>query len=48
VAAYDGSDEIGYKTWADGKENIMPEVTYVYDDNASKEKYFRRKTVMFH
>lgn len=34
---------IGYKTWADGKENIMPEVTYVYDDNASKEKIFREK-----
>lgn len=34
---------IGYKTWADGKENIMPEVTYVYDDNASKEKVFQEK-----
>ncbi|RKE88326.1 glycosyl hydrolase 115 family protein [Epilithonimonas arachidiradicis] len=34
---------IGYKTWADGKENIMPEVTYVYDDNAAKEKVFREK-----
>ncbi|NPA08345.1 MAG: glycosyhydrolase [Chlorobi bacterium] len=34
---------IGYKTWADGKENIMPEVTYVYDDNASKEKIFQEK-----
>ncbi|MFC5871933.1 Glycosyl hydrolase family 67 N-terminus [Chryseobacterium arachidis] len=35
--------KIGYKTWADGKENIMPEVTYVYDDNASKEKVFQEK-----
>lgn len=35
--------KIGYKTWADRKENIMPEVTYVYDDNASKEKVFQEK-----
>jgi hypothetical protein len=34
---------IGYKTWADGKENIMPEITYVYDDNAAKEKVFQEK-----
>lgn len=32
---------IGYKSWNDSKENIMPEVTYVYDDNASKEKVFQ-------
>jgi hypothetical protein len=34
---------IGYKSWNDSKENIMPEVTYVYDDNASKEKVFQEK-----
>lgn len=34
---------IGYKTWNDTKENIMPEVTYVYDDNASREKMFQEK-----
>jgi hypothetical protein len=32
--------KIGYKAWFDGKVNVMPEVTYVYDDNASKEKVF--------
>ncbi|MDQ0594317.1 hypothetical protein QFZ37_002686 [Chryseobacterium ginsenosidimutans] len=34
---------IGYKNWNDTKENIMPEVTYVYDDNASKNKMFQEK-----
>ncbi|GEN77205.1 glycosyl hydrolase 115 family protein [Chryseobacterium hagamense] len=34
---------IGYKTWADGKENIMPEVTYVSDAEVPKEKVFREK-----
>ena len=35
--------KIGYKAWFDGKVNVMPEVTYVYDDNASKEKVFKEK-----
>ncbi len=35
--------KIGYKTWADGKQNVMPEVTYIYDDNASKDRVFQEK-----
>ncbi|WP_295230756.1 glycosyl hydrolase 115 family protein [uncultured Chryseobacterium sp.] len=34
---------IGYKTWADGKENIMPEVTYVSEADIPKEKVFQEK-----
>ncbi|WP_294287069.1 glycosyl hydrolase 115 family protein [uncultured Chryseobacterium sp.] len=34
---------IGYKTWADGKENIMPEVTYVSEADIPKEKIFQEK-----
>ncbi|WP_294307276.1 glycosyl hydrolase 115 family protein [uncultured Chryseobacterium sp.] len=34
---------IGYKTWADGKENIMPEVTYVSEVDIPKEKVFQEK-----
>jgi hypothetical protein len=35
--------KIGYKSWADGKENIMPEVTYVSEANVPKEKVFKEK-----
>ena len=35
--------KIGYKSWADGKENIMPEVTYVSEADVSKEKVFQEK-----
>jgi len=35
--------KIGYKSWADGKENIMPEVTYVSEANVPKEKVFPEK-----
>lgn len=35
--------KIGYKAWFDGKENIMPEVTYVSEANAPKEKVFQEK-----
>lgn len=34
---------IGYKSWADGKENIMPEVTYISDAEVPKEKIFQEK-----
>ncbi|WP_223598824.1 glycosyl hydrolase 115 family protein [Chryseobacterium sp. GVT01B] len=34
---------IGYKSWADGKENIMPEVTYISESEALKEKVFQEK-----
>ncbi|KAA0129564.1 glycosyhydrolase [Chryseobacterium sp. SN22] len=34
---------IGYKTWADGKENIMPEVTYISEADIPKEKAFQEK-----
>lgn len=34
---------IGYKSWADGKENIMPEVTYISDAEVPKEKVFQEK-----
>ncbi|MFS4428444.1 glycosyl hydrolase 115 family protein [Chryseobacterium sp. S90] len=34
---------IGYKSWADGKENIMPEVTYISETEAPKEKVFQEK-----
>ncbi|CEJ68958.1 hypothetical protein BN1195_01250 [Chryseobacterium oranimense G311] len=34
---------IGYKSWADGKENIMPEVTYISEAEAPKEKIFQEK-----
>lgn len=34
---------IGYKTWADGKENIMPEVTYISETDVPKEKVFQEK-----
>lgn len=34
---------IGYKTWADGKENIMPEVTYISEADVPKEKIFQEK-----
>ncbi len=34
---------IGYKSWADGKENIMPEVIYVSDAEVSKENVFQEK-----
>ncbi|AZB32180.1 glycosyl hydrolase 115 family protein [Chryseobacterium bernardetii] len=34
---------IGYKSWADGKENIMPDVTYISDAEVSKEKIFQEK-----
>jgi len=34
---------IGYKTWADGKENIMPKVTYISEADVPKEKVFREK-----
>jgi hypothetical protein len=34
---------IGYKTWADGKENIMPEVTYISGAEVPKEKVFQEK-----
>jgi hypothetical protein len=34
---------IGYKTWADGKENIMPEVTYISEEDVPKEKVFQEK-----
>lgn len=35
--------KIGYKAWFDGKENIMPEVTYVSEANVPKEKVFQEK-----
>lgn len=35
--------KIGYKAWFDGKENIMPEVTYVSETNVPKEKLFQEK-----
>ncbi|KQR94338.1 glycosyhydrolase [Chryseobacterium sp. Leaf180] len=35
--------KIGYKSWADGKENIMPEVTYVSEANVPKNKVFQEK-----
>lgn len=38
-----GQMRIGYKTWADGKENIMPEVTYVSEADVPKEKIFQEK-----
>ncbi|UWX61465.1 glycosyl hydrolase 115 family protein [Chryseobacterium oranimense] len=34
---------IGYKSWADGKENIMPEVTYISKGDVPKEKMFQEK-----
>lgn len=34
---------IGYKSWADRKENIMPEVTYISDAEVPKEKIFQEK-----
>jgi len=34
---------IGYKTWADGKVNIMPEVTRVSESEVPKEKVFQEK-----
>lgn len=34
---------IGYKSWADGKENIMPEVTYISEAEVPKEKIFQEK-----
>lgn len=33
--------KIGYKAWFDGKENLMPEVTYVLETDVPKEKIFR-------
>lgn len=35
--------KIGYKAWFDAKDNVMPQVTYIYDDNAVKEKVFQEK-----
>lgn len=35
--------KIGYKSWADGKENIMPEVMYVSEASVLKEKIFQEK-----
>ncbi|EJL68843.1 glycosyl hydrolase 115 family protein [Chryseobacterium populi] len=35
--------KIGYKAWFDGKENIMPEVTYVSEASVSKEKVVAEK-----
>ncbi len=35
--------KIGYKAWFDGKENIMPEVTYLSETNMPKEKVFQEK-----
>lgn len=35
--------KIGYKSWADGKENIMPEVIYVSEARFLKEKVFQEK-----
>lgn len=35
--------KIGYKSWADGKENVMPEVTYISGADVAKEKAFAEK-----
>ncbi|MCY0970436.1 glycosyl hydrolase 115 family protein [Chryseobacterium wangxinyae] len=35
--------KIGYKSWADGKENIMPEVIYVSEATVLKEKVFQEE-----
>lgn len=35
--------KIGYKSWADGKENIMPEVIYVSEKSSQSQKVFREK-----
>jgi hypothetical protein len=34
---------IGYKTWADGKENVMPEVNYISEADVPKEKIFQER-----
>ncbi|MGC5743782.1 glycosyl hydrolase 115 family protein [Chryseobacterium sp. NFX27] len=35
--------KIGYKSWADGKENVMPEVTYISGADVAKDKAFAEK-----